>query len=72
MFALKVKGTDWYLPKTPYKEVEMLTNLLTNDPLRICKYKRKGMAERTARMCPIDIHISKENETREWEIVEIE
>ena len=36
MYALRVKGTDWWLPKTPYTEEEMFeTNLLTNKPNRI-------------------------------------
>lgn len=70
LYALRVKGSEWYLPKTPYKEDEMLTKLLTKKPERICKFKRRGNAERTARICPIDPY--KPNDDREWEIVEFE
>jgi hypothetical protein len=68
LYALKVKGTDWYLPKTPYTEEEMSTNLLTNKPERINKFKRRGNAERSARECPINPW--NPNDDREWEIVE--
>jgi len=71
VYALRVKGTDWFLPKTPYTEEEMFeTEYLTKNPKRINKFKKRGNAERNMRECPIAPFDP--NNTQEWEIVEFE
>jgi len=49
MFALKIIGSDYYNPKTPYTEEEMDNGFVTKDTERIAKYKHRGYAERVNR-----------------------
>lgn len=46
MFALRIIGTEYFNPKTPYTEEEMDNGYMTNKPERIAKYKKRGYAER--------------------------
>lgn len=62
MYALKLNGTNFYLPKTPYTNEECGNGYMTDKEERIGKYVHRKYVEKIKRELFLD----------NWTVVEIE